>query len=51
MIPLSDANDVSSIDSYMETIADKLALRKKLESQIAEMAQEIDASIESLHKK
>jgi type I restriction enzyme M protein len=51
MIPLPEGNDISSIDSYMEKMADKLALKKQMENQVAKMEQEINASIKSLYTK
>jgi len=50
MIPLPEGNDISSIDSYMEAISDKLALRKKLEQDLERLQSEIDSSLAGLAK-
>lgn len=48
MIPLPEGNDISSIDSYMEKISDKLALRKKLEQDLEKLESDISSSLDGL---
>jgi len=50
MIPLPEGNDISLIDSYMEGISDKLALRKKLEQDLEKLQNEISDSLAGLAK-
>jgi type I restriction enzyme M protein len=50
MIPLPEGNDITSIDSYMEGISDKLALRKKLENDLEKLQYEISSSLDGLAK-
>jgi len=50
MIPLPSGNDVTSIDSYMEGISDKLAIKKKLEQDLKKLQIEIDSSLNDLAK-
>jgi len=48
MIPVPDADDLSSIDAYMEQMADKLAAKKNLEKQIAGIDSDIEGLLESV---
>jgi len=50
MIPLPEGNDVSSIDSFMEGISDKLAMKKKLEQDLENLQIEINNSLNKLAK-
>jgi hypothetical protein len=50
MIPLPAGNDVNSIDSYMEGISDRLALRKRMEQDLEKLQVEISGSLNSLSK-
>lgn len=50
MIPLPDGNDINSIDSYMEGLSDKLALRKKMEHDLKKLQFEIKDALDGLSK-
>ncbi|MCJ7631218.1 N-6 DNA methylase [Candidatus Bathyarchaeota archaeon] len=50
MIPVPDKNDLSSIDAFMESIEDKIAMKKKLEKQMSTLDSEIVSSIQSIYK-
>jgi len=50
MIPLPDGNDIGSIDSFMERISDKLALKKKIEKDLDRLKNEINSSMDELAK-
>ena len=48
MIPVPNSTDLSSIDTFMETISDNLAFKKQLESQIEKVSKDIDDSLNDL---
>ncbi len=48
MIPVPDKDDLSSIDSFMENISDKFAIRNELINQIKMISNEIDDSINQI---
>lgn len=48
MIPVPVSTDLSSIDIFMESISDKLALKKQLESEIEKVSQDIEELLDSL---
>ncbi|MBF0344081.1 MAG: N-6 DNA methylase [Nitrospirae bacterium] len=50
MIPLPKSNDISSIDSYMEEISNKLAIINKLECDLKKLQDEIKDSLNGLAK-
>lgn len=49
MIPVPDSEDLSSIDSFMENIADKIAHRDKLIDDLDKVNSDIDSSVKSLY--
>jgi type I restriction enzyme M protein len=49
MIPVPDKNDLSSIDTFMERLEDKIAAKKLLEKQILGLEEEITNSIRSVY--
>jgi len=51
MIPVPDSSDLSSIDSFMEDISDKLAERRAKEKEIAELDNNIGGMFAALSKK
>ena len=48
MIPVPNSTDLSSIDTFMEDISDKLASKKQLESEIEEVSKNIEDSLNEL---
>ena len=50
MVPVPDVEDLSSIDSFMEEISDKLAIREKLEDDLKNIKLDIDESLNSLYE-
>jgi hypothetical protein len=48
MIPIPDSDDLSSIDAFMESISDKVALKKRLEADVLKTGQEIDKLIKNV---
>lgn len=50
MIPVPNGEDLSSIDSFMEDIADKIAFRDKLKEELGEVNSIIESSVQSLYE-
>ena len=50
MVPVPVSDDLSSIDTFMEDISDKLASRKRLESEVKALSESIDDSINNLSR-
>ena len=48
MIPVPNSDDLSSIDTFMEDISDKLALKRALESKIDVVSRNIEKSLSGL---
>lgn len=48
MIPVPDSTDLSAIDTFMENISDKLALKKQLESKVEDVSRDIEESLGKL---
>ncbi|MHC4620914.1 MAG: N-6 DNA methylase [Planctomycetota bacterium] len=48
MIPVPDKEDLSSIDSFMERVADKMALKESLIGNLESVSKEIETALESL---
>ena len=51
MIPVPNKNDLSSIDDFMGNISDKIALKMKLELELATLENDILKEINQLHNK
>ena len=49
-ILVPNKEDLSSIDSFMETIADKTALREQLRDELNTVDESIDIQIQSLYR-
>jgi hypothetical protein len=48
MIPVPDSSDLSSIDSFMENIADTIAEKKDLERKISQLDKNVTTLVESI---
>jgi restriction endonuclease S subunit len=51
MIPVPDSSDLSSIDSFMENVADKLAEKRAKEKEIAELDSSVGSMLAALSEK
>ncbi len=49
MIPVPNSDDLSSIDSFMERVADKVVAKKEIENKLLEITNDIDSTLASLY--